>query len=138
MTAAKRKPGRPYGQKYCKAIRVRFPPEVDAALRKVRQIFGISLAQQVRAGVVRSLADKILQAVAVAKDPSASNRKKLTMIMFLRTVAEADLALHHPEMAEQLRQIRIDEKEERRLLRAILRRDSQREEPADRLTGTVG
>ena len=74
MTLPKKKRGRPYGQNFTRAIRVRFPPEVDFALRKARRLFGISIAEFVRAGVMQAFADTVPRAVAALDDPKTTDK----------------------------------------------------------------
>ena len=99
-----RRPGRPYGAHYVRAIRVRFPPEVDSALRRLRRLSGVSVSQLVRMGMMRMFCDKVREAVAAIDDPATSERIQLEWIEFLRVCSEADLALHYPEVAAVLRE----------------------------------
>jgi len=102
--SSKRRAGRPYGAHYVKAIRVRFPPEVDSALRGIRRLFGVSLSDLVRMGTMRALCDKVAEAVARIRDPATGEWMQLHLIEFLHVLSEAGLALDCPEVAAVLRE----------------------------------
>ena len=82
-TRPTRKP-RPYGECYTKSMRVRFPPEVDSALRRVRRLFKISMSEIVRAGTMQALVSKVPEAVRIIDNPKTSTFKRLKMIEFLK------------------------------------------------------
>jgi len=114
MAPLKRYSTRPYGEDLTRAIRVRLPPEVDSALRQVRRLFDVSVATQIRAGIERSLADMIPQAVAAVRSPETSNAMKLKLLEFLATTRRVHLALHDPESAALLRNARAEEANDKR------------------------
>ncbi len=103
MTKKQNHPWRPYGQLMNRAVRVRFPPEVDSVLRRMRRQFGISVSHLVRCGVQRMLADMIPGAVELIRDPQTDASVKIKFIDLVRACARADLSLHEPELADRLR-----------------------------------
>ena len=106
MAGTKKKRGRPYGANYCRGIRVRFPPEVDSALRRARRLYGVSISEMVRAGVMFVLAGSVPDAVAVIEHPKTGDSRKLRLIEYLRACTKAYIAVNEPEKAELLRQAR--------------------------------
>ena len=59
MGQVRKKYRRRYGEHLVRAMRVRLPPEVDSALRQARKLFGIPIAEMVRAGTERALVDQV-------------------------------------------------------------------------------
>ena len=108
MAKRKGKPRRPYGENYCRAIRVRLPQEVDSALRTYRRLFKVPLAHMVRAGVMRALEDAIPKAVAAVRDPDTSDAVRIKLLDFLRTCSRGHLAMNHPDLAAMHREVRVE------------------------------
>ena len=94
---------RPYGLNMRKGVRVALTQELDSALRYLRRNFGVSKSHVIRAGIMTALATKIPEAVAIARDPTASPSMRLKMAEFLRACAKAEASLREPELAAAVR-----------------------------------
>ena len=79
-------------------------PEVEVALRKAKRLFGISIAEFVRSGVVHAMAASVPKVVARIDDPKTSDSMKMKLAEYLRACAYSDIAIHDPELAKQLRE----------------------------------
>ena len=98
-----RRSARRYGEDLTRSVRVRLPPETDAVLRRVRRLFGISVSEQIRMGIERSLADMIPNVVEIIQRDGTSNARKLRLIDFLHATRRSFLAAHDPKKAKTLR-----------------------------------
>jgi hypothetical protein len=68
----------------------------------MRRKFDVSISAAVRVGVMKALAERIPEAIAVAKDPNATSHQRLAMIEYLKVCREAELSLEHPELSKVL------------------------------------
>lgn len=98
-----RRSERRYGEDLSRSVRVRLPPETDAALRRVRRLFGISVSEQIRMGIERSLADMVPKVAEIIQRDGTSNTRKLRLIDFLHSMRRSFLATHDPPKAKTLR-----------------------------------
>ena len=93
MAKDRKKLGRPYGRNYSGVVRVRLEPEVELALRRARRITGLRTSEMVRLGVSVLLASTGALAIDRVRSEKSSDRMRMVMIDYLRTLAKAGRAI---------------------------------------------